>query len=77
MFFYHDLRNCSLCIDVLIEEVKGSVEQRLEWSIKLNDPPFTLNEHYFTSYREKYLQIYRAQRQVSWSYSASSLTSSK
>lgn len=31
--------------------------------LKLEDPPFTLNDHYFAAYRDKYLSRYKEARQ--------------
>jgi hypothetical protein len=52
---------------ILEEQVGRCREQtlaRIQWMLSLEYPPFTENEHYFSSYREKYLAQYRATRQV-------------
>ncbi|KAI0078419.1 hypothetical protein K474DRAFT_1744981 [Panus rudis PR-1116 ss-1] len=48
-----------------IEECRHKTQQRIRWMLELEDPPFTLNTHYFSSYREKYLSSYKANRKGS------------
>ncbi|KAF9507704.1 hypothetical protein BS47DRAFT_1488702 [Hydnum rufescens UP504] len=46
-----------------VQLCKQHVKGQLAWLIKLEmSPPFTQNEHYFASYRDKYLTKYKSQR---------------
>jgi len=46
----------------LVQQLAHSTMERLRWLISLEESPFTLNEHYFTSNRETYLASYRESR---------------
>ena len=52
-------------VDNEVERLTAATVERMNWLIDLEDPPFTTNDHYFTSSREKYLGIYKSQRPVS------------
>lgn len=54
----------------LSNTIKEETLARIEWLISLEDPPFTLNDHYFSSYREKYLAKYKGERQVWFPHSS-------
>ena len=55
-----------------IEKCKRQAEDKIAWLLKLEDRPFSLNTHYLTSYRDKFLAYYRGERQR---YDGSSLAS--
>ncbi|KAG6883701.1 hypothetical protein C0993_004521 [Termitomyces sp. T159_Od127] len=38
-------------------------EERIDWLMKLEDRPFSLNTHYFSDYKEKFLTHYRIARE--------------
>ncbi|KAG6810925.1 hypothetical protein H0H92_009760 [Tricholoma furcatifolium] len=38
-------------------------EERIDWLVKLEDCPFTLNTHYLTDYKEKFLAHFRSARE--------------
>ncbi|KAG6824354.1 hypothetical protein H0H92_007116 [Tricholoma furcatifolium] len=38
-------------------------EERIDWLVKLEDLPFTLNTHYLTDYKEKFLAHFRSARE--------------
>jgi hypothetical protein len=40
----------------------GRARERLDWLLCIEADPFTLNDHYFKSYRDKFLSFYRAAR---------------
>ncbi|KAJ7280259.1 hypothetical protein C8J57DRAFT_1220751 [Mycena rebaudengoi] len=42
--------------------IEGLLQSRIKWLLELESPPFTLNTHYFTSYRKKYLEKCRPER---------------
>lgn len=45
-----------------MQQLVQATAERLRWLISLEDSPFTLNEHYFSSKRETYLASYRDSR---------------
>ncbi|EKM56235.1 uncharacterized protein PHACADRAFT_207519 [Phanerochaete carnosa HHB-10118-sp] len=45
-----------------IEKAKSKTLERVRWMLDLEYPPFTSNDHYFSSYRDKYLAHYKAAR---------------
>ncbi|EJC99591.1 uncharacterized protein FOMMEDRAFT_92854 [Fomitiporia mediterranea MF3/22] len=47
-----------------LERTKETALERIGWLLELEEDPFTLNEHYLFSCRDKYLKQYREQRQV-------------
>ncbi|KAJ3559507.1 hypothetical protein NM688_g311 [Phlebia brevispora] len=49
----------------VIERASEKTRERIEWMLQLEDPPFTLNDHYFSTYREKYLARYKEARKAS------------
>ena len=53
-----------MTIDGELEKFRTQTVATIEWLIELEDPPFTLNDHYFSSGREKFLAQYRGERQV-------------
>ena len=38
-------------------------EQRIDWLLELENPPFTLNTHYLSDYKEKFLAYYKGARE--------------
>jgi len=38
-------------------------EQRIDWLLELEDLPFTLNTHYLSDYKEKFLAYYKGARE--------------
>lgn len=51
-------------VEGLLERQRKNTCDRIKWILDLENPPFTNNSHYFTSYRETYLNKYREARQV-------------
>lgn len=51
-------------VDELIEKRRELTVQRIEWLLALENPPFTQNNRFFVSYREKYLALYKDARKV-------------
>ncbi|EKM56257.1 uncharacterized protein PHACADRAFT_140877 [Phanerochaete carnosa HHB-10118-sp] len=45
-----------------VERCRVKTAERIRWMLALESPPFTMNEHYFSSYREKYLTRYKDAR---------------
>ncbi|KAF9516697.1 hypothetical protein BS47DRAFT_1371660 [Hydnum rufescens UP504] len=55
---------------IVLEELKHckkDVSDVLIWMVDLENPPYTQNEHYFSSCRDRYLTEYKQQRSVSTS----------
>ncbi|KAH8091801.1 P-loop containing nucleoside triphosphate hydrolase protein [Cristinia sonorae] len=52
-------------VETQIEKSRSNTQERLKWMLKLEDPPFTMNDHYFSLYREKYLTKYKEARKIS------------
>ena len=51
-------------VEDLVERCKTATLARIDWMLQLENPPFTLNDHYFANYREEYLKRYKKARQV-------------
>ncbi len=51
-----------MVVDIEIEKAAVETLHRIEWLMELEKPPFTLNDPYFSAYREKYLAKYRKLR---------------
>jgi hypothetical protein len=55
-------------VDIVVEDLldrrRKDTCDRINWMLELENPPFTNNSHYFSSYREKYLEKYKEARQV-------------
>lgn len=47
-----------------IERARIRTLERIQWTLDLENPPFTLNDHYYSSYRDKYLSRYKGARSV-------------
>ncbi|EJC99594.1 uncharacterized protein FOMMEDRAFT_148530 [Fomitiporia mediterranea MF3/22] len=47
-----------------LERTKAITLARIDWLLELEEDPFTLNEHYLSSCRDKYLKQYYEQRQA-------------
>ncbi|KAL0958272.1 hypothetical protein HGRIS_000424 [Hohenbuehelia grisea] len=47
-----------------LEKCRAAAETRIDWLIALEQRPFTLNTHYLTSYKDKFLSHYKAARQA-------------
>ncbi|CAL1705006.1 unnamed protein product [Somion occarium] len=45
-----------------IEVSRRKTQERIKWLLELERPPFTVNDHYFASKREKYLIQYKSLR---------------
>ena len=52
-------------VESQVECCRVTTVERVQWMLALESPPFTLNDHYFSSYREKYLTRYKDARKVS------------
>ncbi|TCD67241.1 hypothetical protein EIP91_000370 [Steccherinum ochraceum] len=46
-------------VESQVEKSRSQTQDRVEWMLDLEDPPFTLNDHYFSTYRDRYLAKYR------------------
>lgn len=58
---------CDHILTIVEDQIECSRKRTLEkiqWMLELESPPFTLNDHYFSSYREKYLAKFKAARSV-------------
>ena len=51
-------------VEELVQQCRTVTSERIAWMLDLESPPFTVNDHYFSSYREKYLTKYKEARQV-------------
>ena len=58
------LDHVRMIIDEQVEKSREKTVERIQWMLELEDPPFTNNDRYFSSYRDKYLAQYKAIRQV-------------
>lgn len=47
-----------------LKERLEETERKIEWLTELEARPFTLNEHYFTDYRDKFLSYYKGSRET-------------
>ncbi|KAJ3524152.1 hypothetical protein NMY22_g11127 [Coprinellus aureogranulatus] len=47
-----------------LKECLQRAEERLEWLVRVEDLPFTLNQHYLTYYKSKFLGYYKEVRQA-------------
>ncbi|CAA7260359.1 unnamed protein product [Cyclocybe aegerita] len=45
-----------------IEECFADAKHVIEWHLKVEDQPFSLNTHYLTAYREKFMAYYKGER---------------
>lgn len=52
-------------IENLVEYAREKTLERMDWMMELENPPFTINDHYFSTYREKYLARYKEARKAS------------
>ncbi|TDL25543.1 hypothetical protein BD410DRAFT_717419 [Rickenella mellea] len=50
-------------VESQFETARESTLKRLDWFMAIESTPFTLNDHYFSSYRQKYLAMYKEERQ--------------
>ncbi|KAF9558114.1 hypothetical protein CPC08DRAFT_639388 [Agrocybe pediades] len=46
-----------------IEQCRNNAEEKINWLLQLETRPFSLNTHYFTDYRDKFLTYFRGERQ--------------
>ena len=51
-------------VEELVQRCYDATRERIQWMLGLEHPPFTVNDHYFASYRDKYLAKYREARRV-------------
>lgn len=51
-----------MLVDNEIEKAGVETLHQIERLMELEKPPFTLNDHYFSAYREKYLTKYKKLR---------------
>lgn len=58
------LDNINAIIEEQVERCRNSTIEKMQWLLELENPPFTNNAHYFSSYREKYLARYKEVRKV-------------
>ena len=52
-----------LC-DALVEQRRAAARELIAFQLKLEDPPFTINDVYFSACRKKFLTQYRAAQKV-------------
>lgn len=43
-------------VEALLEKLEAVTIERIKWFMQLEQTPYTLNTHYFESYREKYIE---------------------
>lgn len=55
----------STIVENLVEHAREKTRERIEWMLELENPPFTMNDHYFSTYRDKYLAKYKEARKAS------------
>ncbi|KAJ7590318.1 P-loop containing nucleoside triphosphate hydrolase protein [Mycena floridula] len=55
-------------VDAYLGKLRDETRAKLQWLLELERPPFTLNNHYFSSYRESYLSQYKKERQQTAPY---------
>lgn len=48
-----------------VQERKERTRERIEWLLRLEEKPFTLNAHYYMDYKDKFLAYYKGYRQKS------------
>jgi hypothetical protein len=48
-----------MVIESLLQQLGKATIERLHWIISLEECPYTLNEHYFSTTRERYLTLFR------------------
>lgn len=51
-----------------MDAFRERTNDRLGWLVSLESAPYTQNDEYFFSYREKYLAMYKSERPVSLLY---------
>lgn len=56
--------NHRVIISESLKERLEDTERKIEWLTELEARPFTLNEHYFTDYRDKFLSYYKGSRET-------------
>ncbi|GJE98795.1 dynamin domain-containing protein [Phanerochaete sordida] len=49
-------------IDERLESAKSKTAERIQWMLEMEYPPFTNNDHYFSSYRDEYLAQFKEAR---------------
>lgn len=54
---------CRVIMNKHIQEHMASAQAKIIWLLALEAQPFSLNTHYFTDYRSKFVAYYRGQRQ--------------
>ena len=59
------LDHVNTIIEDQVEKAKSKTVEQMRWMLDLEYPPFTNNDHYFSSYRDKYLAKYKDARKVS------------
>ena len=47
-----------------VEKARAKTNERIKWLLELERLPYTLNDHYYTECRYRYLAKYRAIRNV-------------
>jgi hypothetical protein len=45
-----------------VNECLQRAEERIDWQLKLEERPFTLNSHYFSDYKDKFFAYYKGSR---------------
>ncbi|KAL0955559.1 hypothetical protein HGRIS_001798 [Hohenbuehelia grisea] len=46
-----------------LQQCRVATEAKIDWLLRLEDRPFTLNTHYLAAYKDKFLSYYKAARQ--------------
>ncbi|KIY62353.1 P-loop containing nucleoside triphosphate hydrolase protein [Cylindrobasidium torrendii FP15055 ss-10] len=50
-------------LEARLEALESATLERIDWMLKLEYPPYTLNHHYFESYRTKYIEKFQDERE--------------
>lgn len=58
------LADVRVLLDDLVEKYRVRTLELVKFQLELEDPPFTVNDHYFSACRDKYLAQYKAASKV-------------
>ncbi|KAJ3559503.1 hypothetical protein NM688_g304 [Phlebia brevispora] len=53
----------NMIVDDLVERCRSDTLKRIDWMLKLENPPYTENDHYYSRYHEEYMTRYKKARQ--------------
>lgn len=57
------MTGCRTIIQKHVNECLQRAEERIEWLLKLEDRPFSLNTHYLADYKDKFYSYYKGARE--------------